>query len=340
MTTAGRATQDDVARRAGVSTAVVSYVVNGGPRPVAPSTRDRVRRAMDDLGYRPNASARALKLARTGVLGLLVPDIGNPFFSQFAKHVQEVAHAQGHALILGDTGLEPDREAAQLSSILERGVDGVIVFGIRDPSVVRTLTSSGVAMVSMDWQLKAGGVPTVVADDYGAAVVAVEHLVGHGHREIGYVGGPDDLEISHIRQQAWVNVVEPLVGPARLAELQRFAPFTRRGGYSATTALLGDRETRPSALFVSSDVQAIGALHACDELDLGVPDDVAVVSFDGTEDSEFSSPPMTAVQLPLELMAERAVATLLGERGSTIHSTVPHRLVIRRSCGCLPDAAG
>jgi LacI family transcriptional regulator len=335
MTIAGRATQDDVARRAGVSTAVVSYVVNNGPRPVAPSTRDRVRQAMSELDYRPNASARALKLAKTGTLGLLVPDIGNPFFSQFAKYVQDVAHTRNYALLVGATALDPEREAEQLSSIVERGVDGLIVFGIRDPSLLDTVISSGIPIVSMDWQLKNGGVPTIVADDYGAAVAAVSHLVGHGHTDIGYIGGPDDLEISHIRQKAWVDIVAPLVSATRLQQLQSFAPFSRQGGDTAATALLAGQPNRPTALFVSSDVQAVGVLHACYQLSLTVPDDLAIVSFDGTEDSEFSCPPMTAVQLPLELMASRAIETLLGRSGSVaIHSTVPHQLLVRRSCGC------
>ncbi len=335
MSTLARATRDDVAKRAGVSTAVVSYVVNNGPRPVASATRERVLVAMAELEYRPNASARALKLARTGVLGLMVPDISNPFFSEFAKHVQDIAHDQGYAVIVGNTNLDPERERAQFTSIMDREVDGLIVFGIRDAALVGSLSTTRVPVVSMDWQLQDGSVPTVVADDYGAAVSAVQHLVGHGHTDIGYIGGPDDLRISHIREQGWSDIVGPLVGLARLTELRAFAEFSRRGGYAAGLELLSSTMTTPSALFVSSDVQAIGVLHACYALGVDVPEDLAIVSFDGTEDSEFSSPPMTTVQLPLELMALHAVRKVLGtSTGLDLHSTIPHHLIVRDSCGC------
>jgi LacI family transcriptional regulator len=340
MTSLARATRDDVAKKAGVSTAVVSYVVNNGPRPVASATRDRVLAAMAELEYRPNASARALKLARTGVLGLVVPDISNPFFSEFAKHVQDIAHEQGYAVIVGNTNLDPEREQAQLTSILDREVDGLIVFGIRDATLLSTLVTTRVPVVSMDWQLQDGTVPTVVADDYGAALAAVQHLVGHGHTDIGYIGGPDDLRISHVREQGWADVVGPLVSSDRLLELRTFAEFSRRGGHAAGLTLLSGAPRRPTALFVSSDIQAIGVLHACYILGLDVPGDLAVVSFDGTEDSEFSSPPMTTVQLPLELMAGHAVRKLLeSSPGLDLHSTIPHRLIVRDSCGCERPAA-
>jgi len=331
-----RATRDDVAKLAGVSTAVVSYVVNAGPRPVAPSTRDRVLDAIRQLDYRPNASARALSLARSGILGLLVPDISNPFFSEFAKHVQEVSFRKGYSLTIGDTDLDVEREAAQVESILQREIDGLIVFGIRDPGTLGKLLSSGVPLVSMDWQLQDAAVPTVVADDYGAARIAVEHLVSHGYADIGYVGGPQDLRVFHTRQQAWSDVVAPLVSAQRLSELHWHASSSRRGGYEAGSAVFANSAvSRPRALFVSSDNQAIGLLRAAREFGVSVPDQLAIASFDGTEDSEYSAPPLTAVRLPLQLMAKQAVRKLLAPGESpNIHSTVPHTLIVRQSCGC------
>lgn len=337
--TARRATQDDVARLAKVSTAVVSYVVNHGPRPVADATRERVLRAIHDLDYRPNAAARALKLARTDVLGLIVPDISNPFFSEFAKHVQGFAARDGFALMIGSTDLDPDREAAQFGSVLEREVDGLIVFGIRDVSTLSAVVASGIPLVSMDWQLQDAAVPTIVADDYGAAKAGVDHLLGHGHTEIAYIGGPSDLLVSNARRAAWVDLIGPTLPAARLHQLETSADFSRRGGYLAARELLDGFTERPSALFVSSDIQAIGALRACRELDVAIPTELAVVSFDGTLDSEYSAPPLTVVQLPLALMAERAVKKVLDpeEAGLDLHSTVPHRIIIRESCGCEPS---
>lgn len=329
-----RATRDDVAKLAGVSSAVVSYVLNDGPRPVAAATRERVLEAVQSLGYRPNASARALSLSRTGVIGLLVPDISNPFFSEFAKHVQEVAFEADYSLTIGNTDLDPEREAAQVKSILQREIDGLIVFGIRDPATLRELVSSTVPLVSMDWQLQDAAVPTVVADDYGAAREAVEHLVGHGYSDIGYIGGPQDLRVFNTRQQAWEDVVGPLVGPARLDELHWHGPSSRRGGYEAGLKIFASGP-QPRAVFVSSDNQAIGFLRAAREHGVDVPSDLAIASFDGTEDSEYSAPPLTVVQLPLSTMAKHAVHKVLGKAGPlSIHSTVRHTLIVRQSCGC------
>ena len=337
MVNTARATQGDVARLAQVSTAVVSYVVNHGPRPVAEATRKRVLRAIDELDYRPNAAARALKLARTDVLGLIVPDITNPFFSEFAKHVQGFAARAGYALMIGSTDLDPGQEAAQFGSVLERDVDGLIVFGIQDVSTLGAVLASGVPLVSMDWQLQDAAVPTIVADDYGAARTAVDHLLGHGHTDIAYVGGPSDLVVSIARLAAWADLVGPLVTPERLRQLETSSDHSRRGGYLATLNLLSDRLRRPSALFISSDIQAFGALRACRELKIRIPSELAVVSFDGTLESEYSAPALTVVQLPLALMAERAVMKVLGQAvGLELHSTVPHRMIHRESCGCIP----
>lgn len=332
-----RPTRNDVARRAGVSTAVVSYVLNDGPRPVAGATRDRVLQAIADLGYRPNASARALKLARTGIIGLFVPDIANPFFAAFARHVQHHAQRQDLAVMIGNTGLDPDQEETQLGSIIERQVDGLIAFGIKGHPQLQRLVTSGIPFVSMDWQLQDGSVPTIVADDFGAARSAISHLVGHGHERIGFIGGPEGLQVSDARRQAWQTLVGDQLEPDDASALQVAAEFSLEGGYSGFLRLREQLGGIPTAVFASSDVQAIGAIRAAHDSGLSIPGDVALASFDGTQAGTFSVPSLTAVRLPLDLMAEHAVRTVLRGPGDLgLHSTVPHALVIGESCGCAP----
>lgn len=332
-----RPTRNDVARRAGVSTAVVSYVLNDGPRPVADATRERVLRAIADLGYRPNASARALKLARTGVLGLFVPDIANPFFAAFARHVQDQAQRRDLAVMIGNTGLDPSREETQLGSIIERQVDGLIAFGIKGPAQLERLVMSGIPLVSMDWQLQDASVPTIVADDYGAARTAIEHLIDHGHSRIAFIGGPEGLQVSGARRDAWQTLIGAGLDPVEAERLEVAAEFNLIGGYNGYIRLHEQLGGHPRALFASSDVQAIGAIRAATDLGIAVPTDLAVVSFDGTQVGEFSIPSLTAVRLPLELMAEHAVQKVLQGPGQLgLHSTVPHSLVIGESCGCPP----
>jgi LacI family transcriptional regulator len=335
-----RATRNDVARLSGVSTAVVSYVLNDGPRPVAAETRERVLTAMRELNYRPNASARALTTQKTHVLGLLVPDISNPFFAEFGRTVQNQAFERGYSLLLGETSSDPARERSQVSSMLEREVDGLAVFGIQDVGIVELLSTSEVPLVSMDWQLSGQPVATVMVDDYRASRDAVAHLAWHGHREIGYVGGPGELLVSQDRYRGWSDEMRERFPDLDLAGLAYESPHTREGGYGVALRVLGE-DGRPSALFVGADIQAVGVLHACYEKGVAVPGDLAIVSFDGTKESAFSAPPLTSVRLPIDEMAALALDKLLaqGESGLDVHTVVQHSLVLRDSCGCGQSSA-
>jgi LacI family transcriptional regulator len=318
-----------------VSTAVVSYVLNNGPRPVAAETRERVLAAMKELNYRPNASARALTTQKTHVLGLLVPDISNPFFAEFGRVVQNQAFARGYALIIGETSSDPAREQSQAMSMLDREVDGLVIFGIQDVGLVETLSASDVPLVSMDWQLSGQPVATVMVDDYRASRDAVAHLAWHGHRDIGYIGGPANLLVSQDRYRGWRDEMRALLPDVPLARLSHEATHSREGGYEVARRILAGSR-RPSALFIGADVQAVGVLHACYEAGVAVPGDIAIVSFDGTKDSAFSAPPLTSVQLPMDEMARLALDKLLAEgpTGLNVHTVVEHSLVLRDSCGC------
>lgn len=325
-----RANRQDVAERAGVSTAVVSYVVNGGPRPVAPATRDRVLAAMAELHYRPNASARALSLAKTNVLGLLMTDITNPYFSEFAAHFQGMANAAGYSLMIANTGQDGARELAEVDAVLSHEVDGIVAYGVQHPETLNRLAESGVRLVSMDWHLTHEQVPTVAVDDYTGAQEAIKHLQGHGHANVGFIAGFNDPTM---RTQAWEDAMQPVLGD-RLDTFVEAGAFTRQGGFDAALRLLG-RPDPPSALFVATDVQAFGVLAAAERLGLSVPGDLAVVSFDGTTASAFTSPPLTAIQLPMAQIAEHCLRKLVAPSDSfELHTTVPHKLEIRRSCGC------
>lgn len=329
-----RANREDVARLAGVSTAVVSYVTNGGPRPVADATRDRVLAAMDQLNYRPNASARALKLAKTYVLGLLMTDITNPYYSEFARIFQDLAYEAGYAVMIANTGYDVAKEAAELSTLLAREVDGIAAWGVQKDESLDVLISSGVRTVSMDWHISREEVPSVAIDDYGAVREAVEHLQWHGHERIGFVGGHNDRTM---REQSWRDAISASLGD-EMIRLAEWGDFTRDGGYHAAMRLL-DRPDRPTALFVSSDVQAFGAIRAAQVLHLDVPANVAVISFDGTIASAFTTPPLTAIQVPFEQIARHCLRKLTAPRDSfELHTTVPHHLEIRASCGCEEQA--
>ncbi|WP_239065878.1 LacI family DNA-binding transcriptional regulator [Microbacterium hibisci] len=327
-----RANRTDVARLAGVSTAVVSYVLNDGPRPVADATRQRVLAAVEQLGYRPNASARALKLSRTDVLGLMVDDITNPFFSEIAAHVQRFAHQHGYGVMIGGEHREGVEQTTELQNMVAREVDGIAIFGARRQETLTSIARAGIKVVSMDWNLTAAEIPSVGIDDYGATRQGIDHLLWHGHEEVAFIAGTHDVSL---RRRAWIDAMTPRCSPERLEQLQAAGDFTREGGYAAAKQLL-ERPDRPTAVFVSSDVQAFGALRAVQQSGLRVPQDIAMVSLDGTNASAFTCPSLTAIQLPLETIARCSVEKLISESSGDLHLTVPHALVIRESCGCQP----
>jgi LacI family transcriptional regulator len=330
----GRVTRATVARHAGVSTAVVSYVLNDGPRPVAESTRERVLRSIEVLGYRPDAVARALKTRRTHTIGLLVPDNSNPYFAELAKAIEDSAYARGYALLLGNSDNDRERENLQLAALRDRQVDGLLVIGTSADADLSDSRHDHTRVVLLDRIAGTLPYPSVVVDNRRGAYEGVRHLVRHGHERVLCIAGPGDVPAAVDREEGW----RAAMSEAGLSteELVIRTRFSRQEGYDAARAIL-TRTPRPTAIFASSDLQGIGVLRACYELALGVPRDIAVVAFDGTQESEFTSPPLTVIQQDIQTIAETGVSVLLSQEpaGQPAHVIAPCRLVIRSSCGCL-----
>ncbi|MGZ0150411.1 LacI family DNA-binding transcriptional regulator [Kribbella sp. WER1] len=313
-------TRNDVAQHAGVSTAVVSYVVNDGPRKVAPETRNRVLAAIRELGYRPNATARALRLGTTRTFGLITPDGGNPLFAELAKAIDREAAARGYVVLQTSADGDPETENAKIAELLARQVSGLVLVAPTDDPNLQDIE---VPVIAINRRL-----PTVssVRPAYReGARLGVEHLISHGHRRIGLViGGAGHPE----RELGWRDALALAALPE--GPVVR-APFSREGGLWAGRVML---RHEPTAIFASSDLQAIGVLRALHEEGLDVPGDVAVVAFDGTPETEYSWPPLTVVRQPVEALAREAVRRLIEGEGAAEALTVPTELVRRRSCGC------
>ena len=315
-------TRNDVAQYAGVSTAVVSYVVNEGPRPVAPETRDRVLEAIRVLGYRPNATARALRMGTTRTFGLITPDGGNPLFAELAKAIDKEAAARGYVVLQTGADGDPATEQSKIAELLIRRVSGLLLVA---PTEDPDLSETDIPVIAINRVL-----PTVssVRPQYReGARRGVEHLLEHGHRRIGLViGGGRSGE----RELGWRDAL-------RAAGLEdgpiARTTFSRRGGYDAGRELL-TATNRPTAVFASSDLQAVGVLRAIHEAGLRIPDDIAVLAFDGTAETEYSWPPLSVVRQPLERMAREAVSRLIDGQDAVEAVTYPTDLIIRSSCGC------
>lgn len=334
--------RDDVARHARVSTAVVSYVVNGGPRPVSARNRERVEVAIAELGYRPNGVARALRSRRSQVLGLIVPDNSNPFFAELARVVEEAAFEAGYLLLLGNSMEQDERGAAYVETFAERQVEGLLAIpvghGHRGSRAMSTALGQFPApIVALDRQLAdAPLVSAIVVDNVGGGYLATRHLIEHGHARVACLAGPAEIRVATERKRGWRRAMLE-AGLTPEGRLVAHAAFDRLTGYGATLELLA-REARPTALFCCSDLQAIGAIAAASRLRLAVPGDLAISSFDGIPEAALSTPPLTTVSQPIEQIGRLAVQMLL-ER--IAHPDLPPRqerigvdLVVRASCGC------
>jgi LacI family transcriptional regulator len=329
----------DVAARAGVSTATVSRVLTGvaGARP---DTRRRVLRSVRELGYRPSGIARSLKLRTTRTLGLIITDIGNPFFPQLVRAVEEAARDRDYAVLLCNSGEDAGREAAYLELLAERRVDGVVIassgVGRRH---ARWLANAPVPVVLVNCSSPSVPLPTILSDNRAGAALAIEHLVALGHRRIGHVTAPSRNEAAQERLDgARHALVAAGLAPDALAVVEGDGHVP--GGAAAAEQLLA---TDPSvtAIFAYNDLTAIGAMRAVRGRGLRVPDDISVVGFDDVDVAAYAEPPLTTIAQSTASMARWAVAQLLDQLAGGARPTLetvrlPVRLEIRASTGPAP----
>jgi LacI family transcriptional regulator len=334
-----KVTRDDVARLAGTSTAVVSYVINNGPRPVAPATRERVLAAIKELGYRPDRVAQAMASRRTDLIGLIVPDARQPFFGEMAHAVEWAAAERGKMVLVGNSDYVGEREVHYLRAFLGMRVSGLILVShaLNDLAAAE-IEAWDARVVLLHERPEAIDDVAVVTDDLGGAQLAVRHLIEHGNEYVACMGGTaetpavGDPVSDHVEgwRRAMTEAGIPTEG--RLFE----APYNRYDAYRIAL----DGPQRPPAIFCSTDDQAIGVLRAARELRIDVPGELAVAGFDDIKEAALTDPPLTTIASDRSAMARAAVDLVLddglrvaGSRRERL-KVFPSRLVVRRSCGC------
>jgi DNA-binding LacI/PurR family transcriptional regulator len=328
---------NEVARRARVSMSTVSRVLTGAAG-VRPRTRSRVERAIEELRYRPSRVARRLRLhgGRAHLLGLIIPDIRNSFFTEIARAVEDVARSQDYPVIVCNSDEDPDREASYLDVLRSESADGVILPPIRgDIATARRLAGLGLPVVCLDRRLARSTVDTVVVDNAQSAREAVAHLIGLGHRRIGLITGPLNLSTSLERREGYRQALADHDLPFE-EELTGSGPPWREEGERLASALL-DLPSPPTALFTGNELLTLGALEAIRGRGLRIPADVALIGFDDAPWAGLVDPPLTIVRQPSYEIGRRAAELLFARLADPLRPPVlvvlGCSLLVRRSCG-------
>lgn len=319
----------EVARRAGVSVGTVSRVINRNAA-VSADLRVRVEEAVRELGYRPNAFARSLRRQRSLTYGLIVPDVTHPFFAELVKHADDLATVRGCSIVLGNSHNRADIQARYIDVFVERQVEGILLVPSVD-SRARDIDRT-VPVVVVDRALK--GVPMVASDHRGGAVAAVTYLIRLGHRRIACIAGPENVTLARDRVAGFHEALAALPKGQREPTEVRIAEFDYVGGHTAALGLLQGPQP-PTAIFASSDQQAIGALRAAADLHLAVPRDVSIVGFDDIPLAMHVTPRLTTVRQDIRQIADLALQRLDQDRETPGRSgrllTVPTVLQVRES---------
>ena len=336
------ASMKEIAKIAGVSLGTVSNVLNNSAV-VREPLRKRVMSAVDALGYQPSQLARGLRLDKTNIIGMIIPDVTNPFFPAVVRGAEDVAFANGYRLVLCNTDNDHAKEIVHFNELRTFLPSGLIVI----PSNFSDLTAqvesyrkSGTAVVCVDRLPKGWDGDTVTADNETGAYDATSYLIRQGHRRLAMVMGPRHLTNARDRLRGFTRALTKAkiaLGPEYVQE----ASFDQHGGFAKTMLLL--RMTpRPSAIFAANDMIAFGALLAFREAGLRCPEDISLIGFDNLQFAEMTSPPLSSVTQPGFQMGTTAAQILVdrvkGDQGPVKHVILETTLKIRDSVGTAPSA--
>lgn len=333
----------DVAERAGVSVGTVSNVLNR-PHKVGATSRERVQQAIEHLGFVRNDAARQLRVGRSRSIGLIMLDVGNPFFTDLARGAETAAAESGGVVLLGSSDQQPDREARYLDLFEEQRVQGVLITPIADVrDRIARLRSRGIPAVLVDRHGDADLCCSVSVDDVAGGLLAAEHLLARGRRRLAFVGGPLGIQQIADRLDGASTAVAPVPGAS--IEHVDVDTSTVLAGRAAGQVLL-DRPVgdRPDAIFAVNDLVALGLVQSLLITGgLRIPQDIALVGYDDIDFSSTSVVPISSVRQPSALIGQTAVELVL-EEASALAAGTPHEhrhvvfqpdLVIRESSGSI-----
>ena len=325
----------DVAHLAGVSTATVSRVLNNHQH-ISEDTRSKVISAIEQLDYQLNRVARRLRMERTQILGLIISDIANPFFTSVVRGIEDVAYENEYSLLLCNSDEHPAKEELYIRVLMGEKVAGVIISPTDENSTAaKALIESRIPVVAMDRRLCHLDVDTVIVDNVQGAYDAVAHLIRLGHCRIALIGGPVQITTARERQEGYEKALQDYGLPVD-ETLVRVGDFKQDSGYCTAGELLA-LDDPPTAIFAANNLMTLGALNAIHEKGLNIPRDVAIVGFDDMPWAPSLDPPLTTISQPTYDMGRTTADLLLKKIADNNRENVEIKLhptlIVRRSCG-------
>lgn len=290
-----RVSHRDVAKAAGVSPTTVSHVLTGN-RPVAEATAERVRQVIDELGYRPHELARSLRIQRYMTIGLIVPDLTNPFNMHIARGLQQAVQPEGYFVLVTDSLSDPNAENALVERLMTR-VDAIAFAGHYDHvDALRAAVQRGLPVAWLGgWQRSSEGFDTATTDDYGIGVAGAEHMIERGYRRIAFLATYEQSGPGHRRVQGYRDTLVK-AGLSVPEEYIWHGEVTKEAGHEGARALLALDE-RPDAIIATNDLVALGALAELSKRGVDVPGEMALMGVDDIETASLTTPSLTSIPL-------------------------------------------
>jgi LacI family repressor for deo operon, udp, cdd, tsx, nupC, and nupG len=328
----------DVARIAGVSIATVSRCIND-PERVREQTRNRVQDAILKTGYSPNTLAQSFRRGKTHVIMVVLPSVGDPFFTDVMRGIRSVASKHGYSLLINETQFNTMTEDEIGAMVVSRLADGIVLLASMSPFGTRILSSRSrralpivIGCETISPELT--DFPGIHIDNVAAAGDATRYLLSFGHRKIAFISGQEQSLLTRDREIGYRDAMKDAGQPVESGWIVQ-GGMTIEGAIEATRALL-DHADRPTAIFCANDEMAMGCVHEIKSAGLRIPEDISVVGFDDIRYAEILDPPLTTISQPAEEIGERVVRRLLREieegRGRNAEpEIVPHELIVRRS---------
>jgi LacI family transcriptional regulator len=330
------ATIKDVAEKAGVSAATVSYVLNDA-RKVRPETEQRVLWAARELGYQPNTAARSLAVGHSSIIGLIVPDMLNPFFPEITKSFQTEAALYGMETVAMDGNTDPQRTRNLVERLIGLQTPGIAFLTSQvDAPVMELVAKKGIYAVYLGFGAPGPTISNISIEQRHGIEEAVNHLAALGHRNVAFIGGPVDGVFAQRRKAAFLECTAAVGMATRVFD----SDFTVQGGYFGASRVLGGFDA--TAIMTANDLMAIGALHYAYDRQIAVPSALSVIGFDNINFAQFTQPALTTVSVPRAEIGRLAFQSLW----SLIHESpggdyeVQTDLVIRQTTGPAPGSSG